>query len=446
MTTANATDFYQNAFHDTVDLLPASGSLRVQRLRQSALARFAILGFPSSRDEDWKYTRLTSFERQQFRVIAEDDISLDDSVVQALAQHHDLPGYRLVFIDGYYAPHLSTGDSLPHGLSFNSIGWALSDEDTAVIEALEQADKSVDNGFEALNIAYLSDGVNLQVAENTIVAEPVNLVFINLGQVNSGAHVRNLLTLESGSQASVTETYIGLADNSYFSNSHTGVMLAENARLEFHTLQQQGQNAIHIAGLKVKQQADSHFGYHCFSLGGRLVRQDLEITLAAPGAECLVNALLLGQGRQHMDLHTRVDHSVPHCNSQEYVRGILDGRARGVLDGKITVRPQAQKTDARLVSKNLLLSRHAEMDVKPQLEIYADDVKCSHGTTVGELDDDALFYLRSRGLDETTARALMTYAFADDILGRVPSAALRSSLRQRLLAHLPQALHIKELL
>lgn len=446
MNTASAKEFYQQVFNQTATKLPARGSDRVQRLRRSALARLATLGFPGAGDEAWKYTRLTSFEKQRFDVVTKNQITIGEAVFKALAQSNDLSGYKLVFIDGYYVPDLSSGRQLPDGASLIPLGRALEQEDEIVIQALEQASEHVSNGFEALNLAYLSDGVSLQLAKNSIVPEPINLIFINQGRENSSAYLRNLITLEPGSQASVTETYIGLADNSYFTNSRTDVMVGENAKLDFYSLQQQGKSATHVAGLKIAQQANSRFAYHCFMLGGQLARQDFESTLAGEGAECLVNALLLGQGRQHIDFHTRIEHAMPHNSSREYVRGILDERARGVLDGKVIVQPQAQKTDARLETANLLLSRHAEMDVKPQLEIYADDVKCSHGATVGQLDDNALFYLRTRGLDESTARALMTYAFATDILGRVPLAALRSSFEQRLLSRLPQALHIKELL
>ncbi|MBI3772470.1 MAG: Fe-S cluster assembly protein SufD [Gammaproteobacteria bacterium] len=446
MNTASAIEFYQQEFNDATAKLPARNSTRVQRLRLAALARFTTLGFPGVRDEAWKYTRLTSFEKQQFKIVAKNEIKLGDAVLQALAKSHDLPGYTLVFIDGYYAPHVSAGDQLPDGISMISLGRALEQEDDVVMQALEQVNENLSNGFTALNMAYLSDGVSLRIAKNTVIPAPVNLVFINQGRENSGTYLRHLITLEPGSQASITETYIGLGDNSYFTNSQTEVMVGENARLDYYTLQQQGNKAVHVAGLNVVQQADSRFAYHCFLLGGQLARQDFKTVLAAEGAECLVNALLLGQGRQHIDLHTHVEHAVSHCASREYVRAILDERARGVLDGKVIVQPQAQKTDARLVSNNLLLSHHAEMDVKPQLEIYADDVKCGHAATVGQLDDNALFYLRSRGLDETTARTLMTYAFAADIIGRVPKGVLRDSFQQRVLTHMPQALHVRGLL
>lgn len=446
MNTASAKEFYQQVFNQTATKLPARGSDRVQRLRRSALARLATLGFPTAGDEAWKYTRLTSFENKRFDVVAKNEITLGDAVLEALAKNIDLSGYKLVFVDGYYAPDLSNGGQLPKGVSLISLGRALEQEDELVIQALERVSESISNGFEALNLAYLSDGVSLQLAKNSVLPEPINLIFINQGRENSSAYLRNLITLETGSQASITETYIGLADNSYFTNSRTDIMVGENAELDFYTLQQQGKSATHVAGLKIDQQANSRFAHHCFMLGGQLARQDFESMLAGEGAECLVNALLLGQGRQHIDLHTRIEHAVPRCSSREYVRGILDERARGVLDGKVIVKPQAQKTNARLETANLLLSRHAEMDVKPQLEIYADDVKCSHGATVGQLDDNALFYLRTRGLDESTARNLMTYAFAADILSRVPLAALRSSFEQHLLSRMPQALHIKELL
>jgi Fe-S cluster assembly protein SufD len=335
---------------------------------------------------------------------------------------------------------------LPEGISFTPLAEALTQEDENVIAIMEQAIQDCVNGFAALNIAYLSDGACLRVAKNTVVPEPVNLVFVNRGVENSVAHTRNLLFLEQGSEVSITETYVGLGDNNYFTNTQSEIVLGENANLNHYKLQQEGGKGNHIAGLNAVQQAHSYLGCHNLSLGSLLMRQDITNVMAAEGSECLINGLMLGRDRQHMDLHTRIEHTKPHCTSREYFRGILDDRARGVVDGRVIVHPQAQKTDAHLASNNLLLSRHSEMDVKPQLEIYADDVKCTHGTTVGQMDDDALFYLRSRGLDEEAARALVTYAFANDILSRVPSEAIRSSSQNLLISRMPQARYIKELL
>lgn len=446
MDTANVVEYYQHNFRELAPTLPAGESVRVHNLRQSAMARFAALGFPNTSNEAWKYTRLTGFERQRFTVATKKEMLLDQAVAHGLAQTEDLPGYKLVFVDGYYAPQFSSGDRLPEGVSFVSLGTALAREDETVIAALERACARASDGFAALNLAYLSDGVSLRLAKNTQIQEPINLIFINQGRKDRGAHVHNLLSLEAGSRASIAETYIGLGDDNYFSNHHSEVVLGDNAHLDFYSLQQQGDSASHIAALNIVQYRDSRFAYHGLSLGGQLARHGVESLLNGEGADCVINALLMGKGRQHIDLHSRIDHVFPRGTSREYVRGILDERARGVLDGMIVVQPHAQKTDARLVSNNLLLSQYAEMDVKPQLEIYADDVKCSHGATVGQLEDDALFYLRSRGLDEATASALMTYAFAADILGRMPVEGLRACFQRRLLARMPQAVPVKELL
>ncbi len=254
------------------------------------------------------------------------------------------------------------------------------------------------------------------------------------------------MVADENSQAHVIESYVSLGGGSYFSNAVTEVVLGQNASIEHYKLQEESTNAFHVATLQTHQGRDSRFVSHSVSFGGQLTRNDIRAVLSAEGTDCTLNGLFMVDGRQHVDFHTTVEHSQPHGTSQEYYKGILDGRSRGVFNGRVHVHPGAQKTDATQSNKNLLLSRNAEVDTKPELEIYADDVKCSHGATVGQLDPDALFYLRARGIDEGSARGLLTYGFAQDIIDRMPIQHVRERLEQALVARVPDSDHVKEIL
>ncbi len=438
------TDFYLREFAHSAAMLPARHSARVGRMRAEAMAAFHRLGFPTVRDEDWKYTRLTTFTAQGYAPVATRDITPEQAQTLA-ADWNALPGYPLVFIDGHFAPQLSRMPPRGAGLEIVSLRQLLEQEDEETLRSLEHAIKQATNGFGALNIAYVSDGAYVRVMKDTQAPAPINLIHLNSGIENSAAHLRNRVWLESGSQAVITESYFGPDAPNYFTNTHTEVQLGPGARLEHYKLLAEGAHGAHIATLQTAQDADSQLACHQLILGGVLVRQEINNEMIASGAECLINGLLVGGGRQHLDVHARIDHRQAHCRSRAYFRGIMDARARGVVDGRITVHPQAQKSDAYLSSKNILLSPHAEMDVKPQLEIYADDVKCMHGTTVGQLDDEALFYLRTRGLEYETARNLVIHAFADEILSRFTAPGVRSLCHRQLQSRMPQTSYPQEL-
>jgi Fe-S cluster assembly protein SufD len=308
-----------------------------------------------------------------------------------------------------------------------------------------------DRAFVALNTALMEDGAYVRIPRGVIVEEPIHLLFV--GSAADGApavsHPRILIVAEENSQATVIETFVGVGDGVgrptpglpdggvYFTNAVTEIVAAENAVLDHYRVQRESETAFHIATQWVQQARSSNFASHAISLGGALVRTDITAVLDGPGIESTLNGLYVVGGQQHVDTHTAIDHAQPHCNSHELYKGILDGRATAVFNGKIFVRQDAQKTDAKQTNQNLLLSRDAVIDTKPQLEIFADDVRCTHGATVGQLDADALFYLRSRGIDAAEARALLTYAFASDILGRIKVAPLRTALEELLFTRLP---------
>ncbi len=294
--------------------------------------------------------------------------------------------------------------------------------------------------FNALNTALFGDGALLRIPNGVALERPVHLVFVTTpGETPIATYPRVLLVLGQDARAEVVETFCAAGEGKYFTDVLTEAFLEAGARLAHAKVQREGPGAIHVATLQVEQAADSELASHSVSLGAQLARNDINVRLAEPGAHATLDGLLLAGKRQHTDFHTLIEHLVPRCSSEELYKGILDGRARGVFNGRVIVHPDAQHTDAQQSNHNLLLSRDAEIDTKPQLEIYADDVKCAHGATVGQLDEAMVFYLRARGIDEATARAMLVYGFAREIVDRTPVEALRGPLARELLARLPNA-------
>jgi len=408
---------------------PAAESVGwVRALRDQAAARFAEHGFPTTRDERWKYTNVAPFVRAPFTPAARrrDAIALAqlDPVV------FGFPAHRLVFVDGYYAPELSARDPLPAGVTLVDLAGVLARAPDALEAHLGRIGSPRD-GFAALNTAFLADGAYVHVPQGAVVDRPIHLVFIAAAD-DALIQPRNLIVAEAGSRVTVIEHYLAFGDKRYFTNAITEIAAAAGADIEHYRVQQQGGKALHVGGVHARQERGSRFTSRAFDLGGLLVRNDLHSILDADGAVCTLDGLYVADGRSHVDNHTEIDHAKPGGTSREYYKGILNGRARAVFNGRVVVRPDAQHTDAQQMNRNLLLSEDAEVDTKPELEIYADDVKCSHGATVGQLDENALFYLRARAIDEVSARDLLTFAFARDMLNRIRLAPIRAQLERRL--------------
>jgi Fe-S cluster assembly protein SufD len=291
----------------------------------------------------------------------------------------------------------------------------------------------------------MQDGAYVYVPRGGVVEVPIHLVFISLPQGEATvSHPRNLLVLGDNAQASIIESYIGLGHDVYLTNAVTEVILGQNARAEHCKLQRESSSAFHIATLQVEQARSSSFVSHVMALGGALARHDINVVLNGEGAENTLNGLFMATDQQHIDNQTRIDHVMPHCTSREFYKGILAGKGRGVFNGKIVVHKDAQQTDARQTNKNLLLSQDASVDTKPQLEIFNNDVKCAHGSTIGRLDENSLFYLRTRGLGEEDARSLLTYAFASELVNRISLEPLRTKLNDLVLNWLPHSQRVKE--
>jgi Fe-S cluster assembly protein SufD len=415
------------------------GPSRLQRVRSAAIDRFAAVGFPGLRDEEWKFTSVAPLARIAFQPAQAGVPSLSPDELRRLAF---AAGDRclLVFLNGRYHRELSSLPALPDGVVAGSLGQALEKTPGQVEPHLARHARIEDSPFTALNTAFIGDGAFVSIPRGQVVAEPIHLVFLSTatGQPTV-AHPRSLFVLGINSQATIVETYLGPREDVYFTNAVAEVVLGENAVLDHYKVQRESTRAFHVATMQVHQDRSSRLTNHAIALGGSLVRNDINVVLDAEGCECTLNGLYLASGRQHVDNHTRIDHARPHGASHELYKGILDGRAHGVFNGKIYVHQDAQKTDAKQTNKTLLLSDEAVINSKPQLEIFADDVKCTHGATIGQLAEEAIFYLRTRGIGRDEARSLLTYAFANDIIGRIKAEPIRAGLERILLAahHLP---------
>ena len=433
-----AKDIYLQAHAENASSLVGHQLPWLAQTRERALAHFAEQGFPTTRDEEWRYTNVAPIQRSAFHPAAKVLAELTPQHLQPFV-FQDLFCHRLVFINGHFAPQLSVFGQLPGGVIVSSLAKAI-DSRAAFLQCHLAHYAPVDRyGFAALNTAFLADGACIFLPKEAALADPVHLLFVSTAREQPVlAQPRNLIVAEANSRATIIESYISLDQARYFTNAISEVVIGENASIGHYKLGRESAKAYHVGGIHVRQHASSRFISHNITVGGALVRNDIDVLFEAEGGECVLNGLYVANTRQHIDNHTCLDHAKPGCNSREFYKGVLDGRARAVFNGRIIVRQDAQHTDAHQENKNLLLSRDAEVDTKPQLEIYADDVKCAHGATVGQLDDDALYYLRSRGIDAASARHVLTYAFAKDILNRMALEPIRVHVEKMLTARLLQ--------
>ena len=399
-------------------------------LRRSAFQWVAEQGFPTAKDEAWKYTRLGPILEVPFEP-AEPAVSrrLSAGGIEQLAG--DLGGARLVVVNGYFAPELSSLKTLPKGAQVMSLAAALARDEELLAPFLSRPFREQPHAFTALSAALAEDGALVRIPANTTIEEPIHLVFVSdTGASPLVSHPRCLVLAGPGSRATIVESYLGIPGDVYLTNAITDIVLKEGAVVEHYKLQNETETAFHIALLDVRQGRGSRFSSHSLALGASTARHEVRVRLEAEGAEVTLNGLYMPRGEQHLDNPTTIEHAAPHCTSRELYKGVVDGRGRGSFDGRIIVRPGAFKTDASQTNKNLLLSGSAQVDTRPRLEIFADDVKCTHGAAVGQLDAEAVFYLRSRGVPHGAARDLLTYAFANEMLGLLRVEALRSRVEK----------------
>ena len=424
-------DHFLAQFDRLESKLSGNGQPWLRDLRKQAFARFEELGFPTSRTEDWRFTNVSGIAKHAFQSVVGSDAFLNADVLE----REDIglePGIHTVFVNGHFADEWSNSQQLPRGVVYSNLANALQEE-SAQAHLAQHADFE-NQPFIALNTAFFQDGGFVVIPPGTIVEKPLHLVFVaGRGSKAIATHPRNLIVVGKGSRLQVVEIYLGLQDNRYFTNAVTEIVAGEGAIIDHYKLQRESLSAYHIATTQVSLERGSNFKTHYLSLGGGLVRNEVRILFDGEGSEATVNGLYLAGGGQHIDNFTVIDHAQPRCASHELYKGILDGKAHGVFNGKIFVRQDAQKTDAKQTNKVLLLSEDATINTKPQLEIFADDVKCTHGATVGQLDAEALFYLRSRGIGLAEARGLLTFAFANDIISRIEIEPLRAQLERLLM-------------
>jgi Fe-S cluster assembly protein SufD len=411
----------------------------LSELRRAAFQWVSESGLPTTKDEAWKYTRIAPILGVPFAPSAP-DISrrLSSGAVDQFAG--DLGGTRLVFVNGYFAPALSTQKKLPTtGAKVTNLASVLVAEGALLEPFLAHAFREQPYAFTALNTALAEDGAFVQIPANTTVEEPIHLVFLSgAGASPVVSHLRSLVLAGAGSRVSIIETHAGIADDVYLTNAVTDVVLDEGAVVEHYKVQNESEAAFHIALLDVRQGRGSRFASHSVALGSSIARHEVKVRLQAEGAEVTLDGLYMPRRDQHLDNPNTIDHAAPHCTSRELYKGVVDGRGRGVFDGRIIVRRGAFKTDASQTNKNLLLSESAQVDTRPRLEILADDVKCAHGAAVGQLDEDAVFYLRSRGVPRQAARGMLTYAFVSEILGRLRVETLRSRVEKMVVSRLAE--------
>jgi len=405
--------------------------------RRAAIARVAERGLPSARDEDWKYTAIAPIEATRFDLTGEAPVARSTAGALDPFLFGDASRHRLVFVQGRYSASLSAADGRSDGSRVGSLADALSADGKSLSPELLNGDAETGDAWPALNLAFWQDGALVEIPAGVVVDRPIHLLFLTAGgDPGSMTHPRSLVVLGRGSQATVIETYAAISGGTYLTNPVTRLIVGEGATLIHQRIELESGQAFHVGRTEAQQGRDSRLNSTAVFFGGRIARQDVRVRLEAEGAESALQGLYVLGGRQHVDINTVVDHAKPHGTSRQLYKGVLDGRARGVFSGRVIVRPGAQKTDAYQSNKNLLLSEGVEADSKPQLEIFADDVKCSHGAADGQLAADALFYLRSRGLGEAEARALLTYGFASEVLGRIPLEPVRARLDALLRARL----------
>lgn len=422
------------AFDEQRSALEDGAPLWLDELHQAGMASFMEQGFPTTKNEEWKYTNVEPAVSLPFDRVNGNAKSFPTREVlsQGFAEHD---GSRLVFQNGIFAPELSSTRGLPGGVRLASLAELSAQGDELLAAQIGRYAHPMRNAFVALNTAFIGDGAVVVIPPGCRLSQPIYLIYAS-GAMERPivSYPRTLILLGANSEVQIVESYAAANGGEYFCNAVTELIAEADSVVHHYRLQNDGAAAFHMGTLAADLGRGSHLTAHAVTLSGGLVRNNVHISLNGEGAECVLNGLYLGDGKQHIDNFTEIEHAKPRATSLELYKGILDGAARGVFNGKIIVHKDAQKSDARQTNRNLLLSADAAVNTKPQLEIYADDVKCSHGSTIGQLDPDALFYLRSRGLGPDEARSLLSFAFASEMVGRMQIDFLRRRLDDYLVA------------
>ncbi len=397
-------------------------------LRRAGNAHFGELGFPTTEDEEWRFTNVAPIAALPTHSAVKRDVGFDELERFTFGQ---MPVHRLVFVDGCFSSKLSSPDLGNEALEIYSLKIAMLSGVDWVRKHLGKYARTDENAFVALNTSMLEDGAAIRIKSKQRITLPIHLLFVSTSdQAGATSHPRVLILAERGCDAHILESYESLTEGSTLTNAVTEIAMEEESRLEHCRLQQESTKSYHVGTVQAHQSRSSNLVTHSISMGAKIARVNINPVLNAEGCECVMNGLYVVDGDQLVDHHTAIHHAKPRCNSHEFYHGILDGKAQGVFNGKIFVRPEAQKTDAKQTNRNLLLSDEASIQTKPQLEIFADDVKCTHGATVGQLQEEAVFYLRARGIGKEAARRMLVHAFASDIINRISIEPVRAELDQ----------------
>ena len=418
---------YLDQFDEFIGSDAARGTEALHSRRRAAIEHFAALNFPTTKNEDWHFTSVAAIAEREFTFVNAKTGDVSGADLEAFGFGQD-DWHTVVFVNGRYSPQLSTVGGPPDGVAILPLTEAPASLTKAIGTIVTDADK---HAFTALNTAFMPDGVVIHVGKDIQVLRPIHVLFVtDAHAAKSAMHPRNLIVVERNAKATVLESYVALSDAAYLTNAVTEVSVADGATLEHYKIQREGRRAFHVGTIEAVQGRDSHYISFSFATGASLSRTNIYTKLAGEGCGATLNGLYMLDGEQHCDHQTRIEHVQPNCFSREVYKGVLDGRSHGVFNGKVYVHPIAQKTDGKQTNNTLLLSPQAQVDTKPQLEIFADDVKCTHGATVGRLDEMALFYMKSRGVDADTAQRLLVYAFAADVLETIPQDAVREALER----------------
>lgn len=432
------TDAFVSEFRRCEKNATQSGHDWLLAIRRKAFARFAELGFPTTRDEEWQNTNVASLAKTAFEPAGRPPVSVTAKQIKPFTFGAADVG-RLVFVDGRFAPELSSLDGLPKTITVANLASVIKSGNATVEHHLSKHACFEDQAFTALNTALMEDGAFVHVPKGVVVEQLIHIIHISTARKTpSATHPRNLIVAETSSQVTVAETYAGLGDGVYLTNTVTEIVAHDNAIVDHCKVVREGEQAYHMSTLQIHQFRDTTVTSHAFMMGGSLTRNDINAVLDGEGGTCTLNGLSMLDGTQHVDNHLHVDHAKPHCDSREFFKNVLDGSSRGVFSGRIVVHKDAQKTDAKQSNMSLLLSDKSQADSKPQLEIFADDVKCTHGATIGQIDKDAVFYLRSRGLNEREAHGMLVYAFARESIAHARPESLRAHLEDLAFSRLPK--------
>jgi Fe-S cluster assembly protein SufD len=418
---------YAEAFSE-LERSAASEPSFIGKLRQDGFTRFNAKGFPTIRDEDWRFTNLSVLTQTPFRLVRNGHHLRSDIGAYRLAE----AACELVFIDGRFAPSLSLLHNLPKGVHAGSLAAEIATDPSAIEPHLGRYLNIERDPFSALNTAFIEDGAYINIPRGAVLEPPIHLLFISTAHdAPTVNHPRNLIVASENSHATIIEDYISLGGGERaLCNTASELIAGDHSVISHYMIEREDESAFNVSTLRIQQCRTADVASHSVLTGGALVRNNVHPVLAGEGGECLINGLFMGRNRQHLDNYMLVEHGSPHCGSRQFYNGILDGHSHGVFHGRIIVHKDAQKTDAKQTNRNLLLSDTAQIDTKPQLEIYADDVKCTHGATIGQIEENSLFYLRTRGIDEASARRLLLFAFASECLDRMRTGSARTYVEQ----------------